>query len=200
MFSDGLSQNTLTRKYSSSWNWSSSNGREYFLIDLWLGSRTSKLRKCIHANGDTVSSVLRLLQEEFASIFCLCLSHKCWVFIQWESFTCLPHNQTQGKAFNYSCLRYIYQVLKHDIWLYCLSLKFTIYCNFATLQNYCNLSGCEGQKQRGGLAIRHHKLAQKCKMRHTKAPQRETRCFTDNSQVISDHFFFITQCSFASIV
>ena len=110
------------------------------------------------------------------------------------------HNQTQSKAFNYSCLRYIYQALKHDIWLYCLSLKITIYCNFATLQIYCNLSRYEGQKQRGGMAIRHHKLAQKCKMRHTKAPQRETRCFTDNSQVISNHYPFITQFSFASIV
>ena len=38
------------------------------------------------------------------------------------------------------------------------------YFLIATLQIYCNLSRWEGQKQRGGLSIKHHKLAQKYKI------------------------------------
>ena len=178
MFSHGLSQNTLTPKCCSSGNWSSSNGREYFLIDLWLGSRTSKLRKCIHANGDTVSSVLRLLQEEFA-----------W---ENESFTCLPHSPFWKNTIT----RHKATLLIIATWGVFTKRWSTTFSYIAflwklklikTLQIYCNLSRCEGQKQRGGLVIRHHKLAQKCTMRDTRAAQRGTLCFNDNSQVISNH-------------
>ena len=58
----------------------------------------------------------------------------------------------------------------------------------STLQIYCNLFRWEGQRQRGGLAIKHHKLVQKCKIMDNRALQRETRCFTDNSHVISYHY------------
>ena len=62
------------------------------------------------------------------------------------------------------------------------------YFLITTLHIYCNLSRWEGQKQREGLVIKHHKLAQKNKMMDNRALQRETRCFTDNSQVINNHY------------
>ena len=62
------------------------------------------------------------------------------------------------------------------------------YFVISTLQIYCNLSRRQDQKQRGGLATKYHKLAQKYKMMDNRALQRETRCLTDKSQVISNYY------------
>ena len=58
------------------------------------------------------------------------------------------------------------------------------YFLITTLQIYCILSRWEGL----WLATKYHKLAQRYKMMDNRALQRETRCFTDNSHVISNQY------------